>query len=503
MGPNVADEHAAVQAPSRSAAPAGIRILRIPTPDTHISRSRALGDSITGQRRGRPFPKALIVALDALAIFAAIGLATAVTDGRVYRGGKLTNFPFVASTLPIWAVAMARQSLYQARRISRGVDETGRIMKASFAAVGGTALLSVIGQFDLSRAWMGSVLIFAIVALSTERFALRLWFRKSRRQARLMRKVMILGVNAEARALHHNLTTDPSIGYEVVGFIDDERLDRHVNVEMVHSQLRSRGAQGIIIAATSIDLDTSNRLIRGLTDHGIHVELSSTLVDIAHDRLTVRPLGRFPMVYIEPVKRTGWRPLAKRGFDVVVASSLLLLALPVMAACGIAVKLTSPGPILFRQVRVGRDGKPFKLLKIRSMHRDAEAKLKDIAHLNEVSGPIFKIRNDPRITPVGRFLRKASLDELPQLVNVIRGEMSLVGPRPALPSEAAQWDEELTGRLRVQPGITGMWQVHGRGSDGSDYAQLDLYYVDNWSLVADLSILVRTLPVVIFSRGAY
>jgi lipopolysaccharide/colanic/teichoic acid biosynthesis glycosyltransferase len=137
------------------------------------------------------------------------------------------------------------------------------------------------------------------------------------------------------------------------------------------------------------------------------------------------------------------------------------------------------------------------------MYRDAEARLAEVAHLNEVRGPIFKIRNDPRITPVGRFLRKTSIDELPQLINVLKGEMSLVGPRPALPAEADRWHPSLRARLRVRPGITGMWQVHGRGSDGTDYAQLDLFYVDNWSLVADLSIIVRTVPVVLLRRGAF
>lgn len=370
-------------------------------------------------------------------------------------------------------------------------------------AVGGIAVMAVMTKIDVSRVWLALVLLFGVVLLTVERLTVRLWFRRARLDGRMMRKVMILGDNAEAHAVHDNLATDPSLGYEVVGFIDDHAGDLPAAPDAVLDALRAAGAQGIIIAATSIDLNTSNHLIRGLTEAGIHVELSSTLCDIAHDRLTVRPLGRFPMVYIEPVRRTGWRAIAKRSFDATVAGVMLVVLLPVIATCCVLVRVTSPGPMLFRQTRIGRDGRTFSLLKIRSMYRDAEQRLGDLAHLNESGGPIFKIKNDPRITTVGRFLRKTSLDELPQLVNVLRGEMSLVGPRPALPREADQWDASLRGRLRVRPGITGMWQVHGRGSDGSDYAQLDLYYVDNWSLLADLGIIVRTVPVVLLRKGAF
>ncbi len=261
----------------------------------------------------------------------------------------------------------------------------------------------------------------------------------------------------------------------------------------------------VIIAATAIDVGSSNRLIRALTEHGIHVELSSTLCDIAASRLTVRPVGRVPMMYIEPVKRSGWRARAKRVFDVALASFIFVVTLPLLLATMLAVKLTSPGPALFSQARVGRNGDLFNMLKIRTMVVDAEARLDEIAHLNETTGVLFKVKDDPRITPIGKWLRKLSIDELPQLINVIRGEMSLVGPRPALPSEVEAWNADLHHRLRVQPGITGMWQVDGRsgGDHDSTYAQLDLYYVDNWSLVTDLVILARTVPVVLRRKGQY
>jgi exopolysaccharide biosynthesis polyprenyl glycosylphosphotransferase len=203
------------------------------------------------------------------------------------------------------------------------------------------------------------------------------------------------------------------------------------------------------------------------------------------------------------VTRGGWRAWAKRTFDVAGAVTGLVLTAPVMLAVAIAVKLDSKGPILFRQIRVGRNSEPFPVLKVRTMVQDAEARLAELRDQNEADGPLFKMANDPRITRVGRFLRKTSLDEVPQLWNVLRGDMSLVGPRPALPHETEEWDALLTQRLRVKPGITGMWQVSGR-SDTSfeDYTRLDLYYVDNWSLATDLAILAKTVPVVVLRKGA-
>jgi exopolysaccharide biosynthesis polyprenyl glycosylphosphotransferase len=247
----------------------------------------------------------------------------------------------------------------------------------------------------------------------------------------------------------------------------------------------------------------SNRLVRELTHAGIHVELSSSLLDISTSRMFVRPLGRFPVVYVEAVKGFGWRTAAKRCFDLVLAVSILVLTAPLIAVSVIAIRLGSSGPAFFRQVRVGRDGKPFLLIKLRTMVVDAEARLEEVRHLNEADGPLFKMRDDPRVTRIGRLLRSFSIDELPQLVNVLRDEMSIVGPRPALPHEAASWGDDLRSRLRVKPGLTGMWQVHGRSdSSFAEYERLDLYYVDNWSIVTDLAIMLRTIPAVISRRGA-
>ncbi len=428
------------------------------------------------------------------------------TSSREYIGLALLS-------LPLWPMVFTQQLLYRARFLTRRSDEVSRIIRAVGFGMLLTVALSTILKFPIGRYWLGltssSVLFLAVV----ERLVARKLFDRARASGTMMRPVLIAGRNAEGQLVREMLSDDRTLGYQFEGFVEDllpgapgeSPLSLLGDPGRVVDLADHMGVNSIIIAATAIDVGGSNRLIRALTEHGIHVELSSTLCDIAASRLTVRPVGRVPMMYIEPVKRSGWRPMAKRLFDILVASIVFALTLPLLLTAMLAVRLTSTGPALFSQPRVGRDGDLFNVLKIRTMGVDAEAQLDNIAHLNETSGILFKIKNDPRITPIGSWLRKLSIDELPQLINVIRGEMSLVGPRPALPTEVEQWDPELHNRLRVQPGITGLWQVDGRNGDDHDstYAQLDLYYVDNWSLVADLVILVRTIPVLIRRKGQH
>jgi exopolysaccharide biosynthesis polyprenyl glycosylphosphotransferase len=280
--------------------------------------------------------------------------------------------------------------------------------------------------------------------------------------------------------------------------------DPVVVAEHLVAETVASGSTTALVAASAMDTELSTRLLRRLAEAGIHVEMTSTLRDVDHRRLRVRPIGPFPVMYVEPVVRNGWRATAKRSFDVVIAGLGLLALSPVLALVALAVRLDSPGPVFYGQTRVGRGNRPFTIWKFRTMVADAEARQAELTELNQADGPLFKIDHDPRVTRVGRLLRRTSVDELPQLWNVLRNDMSLVGPRPGLPSEAVHWDAELRERLRVKPGITGMWQVSGR-SDASfdEYARLDLYYVHNWSLLVDVAILARTVPTVLWSKGAY
>jgi exopolysaccharide biosynthesis polyprenyl glycosylphosphotransferase len=463
------------------------------------------------------WPRQTVITADVLCIAAGL-FGTYAVSGRVVHGpgpggpyliDRPTYLMLMAVGVVSFLIAFQSQRLYTARFITRSVDELRRLVVGCLLGAAGLFTGAFLLGREISRGWAVAVPVAVFMLVAFERSALRGWFRRAREEGRLLRPVVICGANREAVAIREMLTADVSLGYRVVGLIDvgcadelhspsPERLEETVRI------IERSGATGVILAASALDLRTSNWLVRRLTDDGLHVELSSTLRDVASKRLTVRPLGQFPVVYVEPTTRDGWRAMAKRGFDVVLSGVGLLLAFPVLVAAGIAIKLSSPGPVLFRQERVGRDGATFLVLKLRTMVTDAEARLAEIAHLNEADGPLFKVRDDPRVTRVGRFLRTTSIDELPQLINVLRGEMSLVGPRPALPREVQQWSPDVHGRLRVQPGITGMWQVSGR-SDSSfdDYQRLDLYYVDNWSLSTDLSILLRTVPAVLSSRGAH
>jgi exopolysaccharide biosynthesis polyprenyl glycosylphosphotransferase len=324
-----------------------------------------------------------------------------------------------------------------------------------------------------------------------------------------MRPVVIVGANGEGHAIADMLDRQPWLGYRVLGFVDDVRTEdgeREIfgPTSNTLDVVLDKRATGVIVATTAIDADTCNDLARELVEAGVHVELSSTLRDVASQRLLVRPLGRYPVVCLEPVRRAGWRGMAKRTWDVVLATVGVVVLSPFMALAAILIKLDSPGPVLFRQQRIGKDGELFTLYKFRTMAVDAELRLSELEQENEADGPLFKIRNDPRVTRVGRLLRRFSIDELPQLWNVLRGEMSMVGPRPALPSEAAKWAPRLRQRLRVKPGLTGMWQVNGRSSTSFEqYERLDLYYVDNWSLITDAMIIIRTIPILLRGKGAY
>jgi len=406
--------------------------------------------------------------------------------------------------LPMSTVVFGCYGLRAARHVAGRTSELVRLVHAFAVSVALVPLLGAIVEQQVPRRWLATVAAAGMPALLAEREALRRWFDRAHRRGRFLRPVAVAGDGAEAAALVSMLRSHPELGYRVEAMVaDNDEADVNPRTKVVE-QLQAAGIGHVLVATTDVDTALSNRLVRSLTDAGIHVELSTSLHDIDAARLSVRPLGRHSVVYVEPVRRTGWRAVAKRGFDVAVAGLAIALTAPLWLLVGLAVKATSPGPVLFRQERVGRRGRRFHVLKFRTMVDNAESMLAGLRDANEADGPLFKLKADPRVTRLGRVLRKLSLDELPQLVNVVKGEMSLVGPRPALPSEVSQWGVELFERLRVQPGITGMWQVNGRSdSSFSEYQRWDLYYVDNWSIWRDLGILLKTVPVVLRGDGAY
>ena len=481
-------------------------------PVCDIERSTTLAtDWLPPRLRSRRVAKAALVAVDAAVVIVALVVAFLVWASQ--PGTDLSNelgvhLAIGAAAVPMWSALLARHRLYAARFIVRRVEELRRIGRASTSAVLLVAAIAYVTKVPVSRGWLLISGITACLLLAIERECARRVFAHLRCNGRLMRDVVIVGSNLEALELAEMLTDDPTLGYRVVGFVaDDEDAPSHNFLGTLTETLdvmHHTGASGVIIASSATSVAVSNPLVRDLVRAGIHVEISSTLRDVAPERLTVRPLGRVPVMYLEPPRTGGWRAFAKRAFDLAVAGCLAAIVFPVCVIVAIVIRLDSRGPVIFRQVRVGKDGELFSVWKFRTMVQDAEAMIIDLLDRNEADGPLFKLRNDPRVTRVGRFLRRSSLDELPQLVNVLRGEMSLVGPRPALPDEFYSWNQELHARLRVKPGITGMWQVSGRSDTSFEsYSRLDLYYVDNWSLITDLAILAKTVPTVLLGSGAY
>jgi exopolysaccharide biosynthesis polyprenyl glycosylphosphotransferase len=467
--------------------------------------------SLRPARAPRPSPKSWLVLADVCTVALAMLLAYAMRSsmgGNPLAGARGAHLLVAVASLPVWVTLFARRRLYNVRFLTRRIDEVRRIGAAALTAVTAMTVAAYALQLPVSRAWLAMTATAAVGLMSIEREVVRRTFMHIRRSGRMLRRVVIVGCNQEATDVAAMLEADPMLGYEVAGFVDDgESVEQHRFLGPVAHTLRAvreTGASSVIVAASAMNVDDTNRLVRELLREGIHVELSSTLRDIAAQRLTVRPLGRFPIVYLEPCEASGWRAFAKRSFDVVVAGIAIVATIPITGLIALAVRLESRGPVIYKQKRVGKDGEVFEFKKFRSMCDGAHDLWIDLREKQGASGPIFKLKDDPRVTRVGRVLRKTSLDELPQLWNVLRGEMSLVGPRPALPEEMVMWDDELHDRLRVRPGISGMWQVSGRSdADVASYTRLDLYYVDNWSLFTDLIIMLKTIPVVLFGKGAY
>ncbi len=454
-----------------------------------------------------------MMALDAVGVSLGLALSillyTLLVDAPAYA-------PQVAAlSLPIWPVLFAQQGLFQARHLTRRIEELRRLVNALLMGVIAMAGISVLLQVNLSRGWLIGAGFGVFTTVGLEREVVRRTVTRLRSAGKLTREVVLVGDNSEADELVRMLQQSRELGYDVVGRISDVAPAADTaapsNNEVPYlgpigdalELVRAAGARSVVVATTGISIEEANRLVRDLTREGIYVELSSTMRDIATRRVTLRPLGRYPVMCVEPITNGGWRAVFKRAFDLVASLLGVLILSPILLLAALAIRITSGPGVLFQQTRVGRSGQPFTVYKFRTMVHNAESMLPELLEHNEAAGPMFKMTDDPRVTRIGGLLRKTSVDELPQLFNVVSGKMSLVGPRPALPHEAVQWNDDLKERLRVKPGITGNWQVNGRFTTSiEDYQRLDLYYVDNWSIVTDLIILAKTIPSVLRRNGA-
>lgn len=407
--------------------------------------------------------------------------------------------------------AMALQRLYLARVCSIRAEELSRTARAAVASGVLVAICSQAADLGTSvqREVIGAALAFLLAGGLRGIYSSML--RERRARGLNGRPIVIIGTNDEARELARLVATHPEFGYQPVGVIGDMReYDKWHEVdgseipylgtpERTTEIVEAAKANGVLIAASSLTPAELKQLTRELVTTDLHVHLSSGLWGIDHRRLRSVPLAHEPLFYLEKISLSRFNKAFKRTVDLVVAVVALILTSPLLLVAAVAVKLHDRGPVLFKQIRVGKDGEHFPVYKFRTMVPNAESMIADLqATSNFREGPLFKMERDPRQTKVGRILEATSIDELPQLINVLQGTMSLVGPRPALPSEVAQFDEELLERFSVPPGITGLWQVEARDNPSfSAYRRLDLFYVENWSITLDLAILFETFASVV------
>lgn len=419
----------------------------------------------------------------------------------------------------VWFVLLGLVRAHEPRFLFVGTEEFRRVVVAGAALMVGIAVVSYAGKIEVARGWV--LLSIPTVTLATlgMRYAWRRQLQK-RRAARgdCMHRAIAVGYELGAATLFRTLQANPRHGLDLVGIclpkahaaasggsIADCPLPVLGDFDDVVSAVERTGADVVVVlACPELDGIALRRLAWALEKTDTELLVAPALLDVAGPRVTVRPVADLPLLHVEHTELTHWRRMLKAGFDRAGAALGLLLLLPVMLAIAAAVKLTDRGPVFFRQERIGYDGNAFSMLKFRSMHVGAEDRLERMLEKSDTKSVLFKMHDDPRVTAVGRFIRRYSLDELPQLVNVLLGHMSLVGPRPPLPREVAQYERDVHRRFAVRPGITGLWQVSGRSDLAWEEAvRLDIRYVERWSLLLDLLIICRTFGAVLRKSGAY
>jgi exopolysaccharide biosynthesis polyprenyl glycosylphosphotransferase len=420
--------------------------------------------------------------------------------------------PFQATYTVLLLFFLTLDGVYQRPRGGSWLEELYRITNATTTVV----VILVAATFIIlplvySRLLLIEAGVITVILLSGARLVQRAVQAQMRKRGHGVDRVLIVGAGEVGRAVMSSLVARPELGYVVVGFIDDDlsrgdlgRFKALGGLESITSVLKAERIDELIITLPWMYHRTIMGLVRAGEAFGVRVRVVPDVFQLALSRVDFDDLGGIPLLGLREASLSQGARVLKRALDIVVAVTGLLLVLPLWLIIALLIKLESRGPVLFRQQRVGQGGRLFEMYKFRSMHQDAEEKQANLQELNQASGPLFKIRDDPRLTRVGRLLRRTSLDELPQLINVLRGQMSIVGPRPGLPQEVAKYEAWHRERLQVSPGITGLWQVSGRSDISFDeMCLLDIYYIENWSVALDATIMLRTIPRVIFADGAY
>jgi exopolysaccharide biosynthesis polyprenyl glycosylphosphotransferase len=471
----------------------------------------------------RGYSRRLIV-VDAIAVVSAVGLAHWLRFGGLAQTSKidnLVNYTEVSIVTAIaWIAALSINRSRSTRVIGSGAEEYRRVWLASLAVFGGIAIISMLLKLEIARGYLVIAMPVGIVLLVLFRWiARRLVIRAREKYGRCITRVLVVGNISAVRDLSKSLARQLKSEYEVVGACISGPVTRtEIDVPGVGTILTFGDETNVVravIATNShaVAVTATERLDgRGIRDLSWELEkldidllVSPGVVDVAGPRLQMRPVAGLPLIHVEKPQYHGAKRFQKRLFDVVFSGAVLLCGLPILLSVAIAIKLTSKGPVFYRSERIGLDGQAFEMIKFRTMVDGADAMVDKLVTLNESEGGVlFKIRSDPRVTSIGRFLRKYSIDELPQFINVLKRDMSVVGPRPPLATEVKSYDDYAKRRLLVRPGITGLWQVSGRSDlSWDDSVRLDLFYVENWSMISDLLIAVKTVKAMISHSGAY
>lgn len=465
--------------------------------------------------------QALLLGADAAVV--ALAAATAYglwgrDDAPVRVAGVETGVVgLLAAAVGIWLVVLAAHRTRSERILAVGVTEFQRVLQASVVALGTVLSLAFLTDAEVSRGTLGGTFALGVGGLLLGRLFWRRQLIAWRAQGRCKRNALLVGPARDVTQLLHAMRRNRRAGFRVVGLAVTDahagtpgaapRIDgvETFGLEDLVERARHPGITTVVLAG---ELPGGHAAIRrlGWSLEGAATELilPTRLTYVAGPRIHLRPVEGMPLVHVALPTYTGVAHLAKRAMDVVVSAAALVVLAPVFALVALAIRLDDGGPVLFRQQRVGNGGRPFVMYKFRSMVLDAEARRAELAARDEGAGLLFKMQDDPRVTRVGRVLRRWSLDELPQFLNALIGTMSVVGPRPPLPDEAAQYAGDVSRRLLSKPGITGLWQVSGRSDlSWEESVQLDLSYVENWSLTGDLMIILRTFRCVLARAGAY
>ncbi|MCQ4120903.1 sugar transferase [Rhodococcus tibetensis] len=499
-----------------------------PTPRVRSSR-RSSPDAAfpTGVIRRRRWERSYaksVAASDVLVIFASVFTGQLVRFGPGYAPVQTTtisrlSYSVVSVLLAVaWLMVL---SIFRSRAvgvIGRGVEEYRRVVSGTFWLFGAVAIVSLLLRIDLARGYLLIAFPLGLVALLVNRWLWRQAMVRRRRADHCLTAVLVVGPSSLVKAMVRCFDRHPESGFRVVGAcvpgaarpptggicVGDREIAVFGDENAVFAALHSAGADTIVVTATA---ELGNRGVRelawSLEPLGVDLMVAPGVIDVAGPRLQMRPVAQFPLIHVGPPQYRGAQRFNKRAFDLVFVIAGLVVVAPVFLAAALAVRLTSDGPVFYKGERIGLDGKAFPMFKFRSMVVDADKQLALLVNESD-RGMLFKVRADPRVTGVGRFLRRYSIDELPQFLNVLRGEMSVVGPRPPLRCEVERYDGTVRRRLLVRPGITGMWQISGRSElSWEESVQLDLAYVENWSMVQDLVIILKTLRAVLRHEGAY